>query len=194
MKFMPTVTMLSLVAVVAGCTSSSKVQEMIDASHQDYLSRLKAHEDSIAVLKQSAMAGLEKSSENAKRLDALEKQVAGLTQQMVVVMDLANAAKVISADTTVRVSDLEEKVSLDKEETDKMLARMTDIDKLYEEVLVRQYRAITESARVAIESLKEDGLSASTNAPVRLDEPIEIVAPDTAVPTNISEPASEPLE
>ena len=49
------------------------LQEMIDASQHDYSRQLKTHEDSISVLKQSAMAGLEKSSENAKRLAELEK-------------------------------------------------------------------------------------------------------------------------
>jgi hypothetical protein len=66
---------------------------------------------------------------------------------------------------------------------------MNEIDRLYEEVLIRQYQAIAESANAAIESLREDGFSSSTNAPVRLDDPIEIVAPDTAVPTNVVEPA-----
>ncbi len=188
MKSIQIITLLALVSVITGCATSSKVQEMIDASNHDYSSQLKTHEDSISVLKQSAMAGLEKSSENARRLAELEKRAAALAQQLAVVQDLANASKVISAENTVRVSDLEERVETNKEESDKVVARMTDIDKLYEEVLIRQYQAIADSANAAIETLKEDGFSASTNAPVMLDEPIEIVAPDTAVPTNISEP------
>ena len=192
MKLIYTTISVLLIAVLAGCTSSSQVQEMIDASHRDYTGQLSAHDESISVLKQSAMAGLEKSSENADRLDELEKRLAALIEQMDVVQDLANASKVMSAENTVKISNLEELVAANKEENDKAVARMTGIDKLYEEVLIRQYQAIADSAVAAIESLKEDGFSASTNAPVRLDEPIEIVAPDTAVPTNDAEPVSEP--
>jgi hypothetical protein len=61
---------------------------------------------------------------------------------------------------------------------------MGDIDKLYEEVLIRQFQIISDSAKAAIDSLKADGFSATTNAPVKLDLPIEIVAPDTAAATN----------
>ncbi len=189
MKFIHTITILSLTVVLTGCATSSKVQDMIDASNQDYLTQIKEHEGSITVLKQSAMAGLEKSSENAKQLDELVKRMDALVRKMVVVQDLANASKVMSAANTVKVSDLEERVATHEEENAKVIAQMTEIDKLYEEVLIRQYQAIAESANAAIESLKEDGFSASTNAPVKLDEPIEIVAPDTATPTNGSDPA-----
>lgn len=184
MKVARILSIFGVTAVLAGCTTSSHVQEMIDASHQDYLSQLKVHDDSIAVLKQSAMAGLEKSSDNAQRLAVLEKQMADLSRKMVVVQDLANASKVMSAANTVKVSDLEERVTGNKEETDKTLGRMTAIDKLYEKVLIRQFQEIADSANAAIESLKANGFSATTNAPVKLDKPIEILAPDTTVPTN----------
>ena len=190
MKFVYTTTTFMLAALLAGCASTSQVQEMIDASHQDYSAQLKAHDASISVLKQSAMAGLEKSSDNAERLAELEKKVAALVQQVAVVQDLANASKVMSAENTVKISNLDERVVTHIEENDKVIARMTDIDKLYEEVLIRQYQAIADSANAAIALLKEDGFSASTNAPVKLDEPIEIIAPDTAAPTNIAEPVS----
>ena len=81
------------------------------------------------------------------------------------------------------------------------LAVMRDkavVHKLFEEVLIQQYQMIADSAHTAIESLREHGLSAQTNAPVELDEPIEIVAPDTAALTNEADPDSsmdqEPVE
>lgn len=190
MNFSRILSILGLSVVLAGCTTSSRVQEMIDASNQDYRNQLQKHEDSIAVLKQSAMTGLDKSSKNAERLSALEKQMAGLSRQMVVVQDLANASKVMSAANTVKVANLEEQVASNKEDTDKVIARMTEIDKLYEQVLIRQFQEIADSANSAIEALKADGFSAKTNAPVKLDKPIEIIAPDTTSPTNGSDTMS----
>ncbi|HSR88314.1 MAG TPA: hypothetical protein VLL07_05130 [Pontiella sp.] len=43
MKSWNLIMILSLAAVLSGCTTSSQVQEMIDASHQDYLDRMDAH-------------------------------------------------------------------------------------------------------------------------------------------------------
>lgn len=180
---------LAVVAMLSGCATSSQVQEMIDSAHQDYQGQLASHEESISVLKQSAMTGLEKSSQNAKNIAELDKRLNALVKQVAIVQDLANASKVRSAENTVRLADLKEQVEANKEVSDKAIARMNDIDKLYEEVLIRQYQAIADSASAAIETLKADGFSASTNAPVKLNAPIEIVAPDTAAPTNAAEPA-----
>ena len=55
MKSLNPIIILSLAAVISGCATSSQVQEMIDASHQDYLNRMDAHENSIDVLKKSAI-------------------------------------------------------------------------------------------------------------------------------------------
>ncbi len=176
-----------VVSALTGCVSTTRVQEMIDASKQDSQSRIQAHEDSISVLKQSAVTGLEKSAENARRLAELEVQVAGLNRQIDEIQRLANASKVMSAENTVKVSGLEERISAHKAESDRVISQMTDTDKLYEAVLIRQYEAIAASASAAIESLKEDGVSASAGAPVQLDEPIEIVAPDTTSASHVSE-------
>lgn len=187
MKLLKTTVAVSITAVLAGCATSSQVQEMIDASHRDYQQQLETNQNSIAVLKQSAMTGLEKSSDNATRLDSLEKQVADLAHQMVVAQDLANASKVISAANTVKVSNLEDQFTIHEEQSARDISRMTDIDELYEKVLIRQFQDIADSADAAIAALKVDGYSASTNAPVKLDTPIVIVAPDTTAPTNSSE-------
>jgi len=182
-----------MAAVLAGCATSSQVQEMIDASHKDYSAQVKAHTDSIAILKKSAVTGLEKSSDNAERLAELEKRIEALIKQAAIIQDLANASKVMSAENTVKISNLADRVASNQEESGKMFARLNEIDRLYEEVLILQYQAIVDSASAAIESLKADGFSASTNAPVKLNDPIEIVAPDTTAPTNVSEPVIQSI-
>ena len=184
MKSLNTVIFLSLAAVLSGCATSSKVQDMIDASHRDYLNRMEAHENTIVVLKKSAMAGLEKSKENAAQIQELQTRMDAVLKQMTVVQRNADASKLMSASNTVKVDELDEFMTDYQEKTDKIIARMEDIDKLYEKVLIRQFQSISDSARAAIDSLEADGFSATTNAPVKLNLPIEIVAPDTAAATN----------
>lgn len=188
MNFFKSITFLGLVATLSGCATSSSVQEMIDAANMDYRTQLRSHEESLDVLRQSAKAGLEKSSQNAVSLKEVEEQMAQINRQMVIVQDLANASKVMSAANTVKVSELGEQLRTYKEENDEIIERMTEIDKLYEEILLRQFQEIADSANAAIASLQENGFSASTNAPVLLDELFEIDPPDTTVPTNIAEP------
>jgi hypothetical protein len=183
MKSLFNAALLGLVVVLTGCATSSKVQEMIDTSHQDYLNRMETHENTIGVLKKSAMAGLEKSKENAARVKELQTQLDAVLKQMTVVQRNADASKLMSASNTVKLDELDEFMTNYQEKTDKMIVRMSDIDKLHEEVLVQQFEIISESAKAAIDSLKADGFSATTNAPVKLDLPIEIVAPDTASAT-----------
>jgi chromosome segregation ATPase len=181
--------LLGLVFILTGCATSSQVQEMIDASHRDYLDRMDAHENSIDVLKKSAMAGLEKSKENAAQLQTLQIQLDDVLKQMTIVQRNADASKLMSASNTVKVDELDEFMTDYQEKTDKIIARKGDIDKLYEEVLIQHYQLLLDSAKAAIDALKADGFSATTNAPVKLDLPIEIVAPDTAAATN-----TEPME
>lgn len=181
-NIMPLAAALSV--MLAGCTTSSRVQEMIDAANLDNTTRLAAHDDSIDVLRQSAKASLEKSSDNARRLDELESRVEQLTRQVAVVQDQANASKVMSSANTVKLSELEEKVSRFKEDSSKTLSRMVEVDRLYEEVMIRQFEEIAKSAAAAIQTLRADGLTATTVAPVKLDDPIEILAPSPVVPAN----------
>lgn len=166
--------------IVSGCATSSQVQEMIDASHRDYLTMAESHEASIDVLKKSAMTGLEKSKENSELLAAIRVELDDVKAQMKVVQGYADASKVMSAANTVKVANLEESVQANKEAVDAAIRQLEDIDKLYEEVMIRHYQLIVDSASAAVEALMEDGATASTNAPVKLDKPIEIVAPDTS--------------
>ena len=75
MKSLNPIMILSLAAVLSGCATPSNVQEMIDASHRDYLDRMDRHENSIDVLKKSAMAGLEKSKENATQVQEIQTRL-----------------------------------------------------------------------------------------------------------------------
>ena len=184
MKSLNPVIILSLAAMLSGCATSSNVQEMIDASDRDYLDRMDAHENSIDVLKKSAMAGLEKSKENAEKLQTQQTQLDDVLKQMTIVQRNADASKLMSAANTVKVDEIDEFMTDYQEKTDKIIARKGDIDKLYEEVLIQHYQLLMDSAQAAIEALRADGFSATTNAPVELDLPIEIVAPDTAAATN----------
>ena len=183
MKIIYSGTVLAITLGLTGCVSSSKVQEMIDTSNQDSRNRTDAHEASIDVLKQSAMAGLEKSKANAITLDQLQKELDTATTQLKIIQGYAEASKVLSAANTVKVADLEVLMTENQDRVDATTERLEEIDKLYEEILVGHYQAIVDSATAAIESLKEEGWSANTNAPVNLAEPIEIVAPNTAPAT-----------
>ena len=182
---------MGLAVMLSGCTTANQVQQMIDASHQNYQSQLQAQQESIDVLKKSAMTSLETGVDNSDRLAEIERQIDNMITQMIIVQDLANASKVISAANTVKVADLEDRVSSHIESNAKDIARMSDLDRLYENVLIRQFRAISASANAAIDALNAKGYSATTNVPINLDEPMVITAPDTApmIPTNESSAA-----
>lgn len=175
--------------LVAGCTTSSKVQEMIDANHRDYQSRADAHEASIGVLKQSAVAGLEKARKNSEMLVEVNSQLESITAQLRVIQGYAEASKVMSAANTVKVADLDNELKTFMETDAELKQRMKKIDELYERVMISHYQEIVNSASAAITALKEDGWQGSTNAPVKIDKPIEIVAPDTSVVTS-AQPAT----
>ena len=175
---------LATTLILAGCASTSKVQEMIDASHRDYLNRADAHEESIDVLKKSAMTGLETSKENAEKIAEIQVNLDEASSRLKIIQGYAEASKVMSAANTVKVADLEDAMLTNQELTDATTKKLAEIDKLYEEVMITHYQTIVDSATAAIESLQENGAIASTNAPVRIDEPIEIVAPDTAPEVN----------
>lgn len=188
MKAVLSILVLVLAAMLAGCTTSSKVQEMIDASQRDYLSRAESLQVSVDVLKKSSIAGLEMGKKNTGTIKKLQAELQKSLQHMKVLQGYAEASKIMSAANTVKVAELEEAANRNQENVEQTTERLTEMDKLYEEVMVENFTAIAESANDAIEAIKAGGWSASTNTPVLLNEPIEIVAPDTsAVVTNSSE-------
>lgn len=194
MKAAYSIALAGLAMVVAGCATSSQVQEMIDASHRDYLTQAESHDASIEVLKKSAMTGLEKSQENSEMLVALQTRMDEAITQQKTIQGYAEASKVMSAANTVKVAELEEELRTNAESDAENQERLTTIDKLYESVMIAHYQMIADSANAAIESLKADGVAANTNAPVNLDEPIEIVAPDTTSPPATNAPTAIPAE
>ena len=187
MKTIQYITLCALAAVLSGCVTTSKVEEMIAASQQDQSSKVDSHEASIDVLKQSAVAGLEKSKENAVTIETLKAQLADLRNQIKVNKGYAEASKVMSAANTVKVAELDQTLRANTEADEETKRLLTEIDKLYEAVMMAHYQMIADSATAAVESLKADGWASGTNAPVAIDAPIEIVAPATE-PTNAPAP------
>ncbi|MDZ8118031.1 hypothetical protein [Pontiella agarivorans] len=192
MKTTLIVTVLGTTVLLCGCASTSKVQEMIDANQQDYTNRLDAHEASIDVLKKTSMASLEKAKANAALLDEIQAELVKMNQQMKVNKGFAEASKVMSAANTVKVAELDEHLTQNTQADEEARERLMEIDRLYEGVMITHYEKIVESASEAIELLKSEGWTGSTNAPVAIDEPIEIIAP-TAVPSS-NAPGDEPLD
>ncbi len=178
-----------MVFLLNGCMSADKVQGMIDASGRDYSDRLDAHDSSIDVLRQSSMAVLEQSKAHAALLESIQAELVKMNQQIKVNKGYAEASKVMSAANTVKVAELDEALKLNTQTDAETKERLMEFDKLYEGVMISHYQKILDSAAEAIELLKNDGWVGSTNAPVNIDQPIEIVAPAAVPPTN--RPAAE---
>lgn len=191
MKALLIVALVGTVAMISGCATNKSVQEAIDANQQDFLTQIESHEASIEVLKKSAMAGLEKSKENAELLKAQQAQLDEIKKKLMTIQGYAEASKVMSAANTVKVSELEDALEQNTAADAETKQTLSTIDKLYEGVMIDHYQMIADSASGAIERLKASGWHASTNAPVDLDEPIEIVAPDTSAPTATNTPSGE---
>lgn len=180
MKPVFTIAMAGMCVLVAGCTTSSKVQEMIDASHRSDLDKSAAHEASIDVLKQSSVVALNQGKVNAEAVAELKQQLVEISATMKTVKGYADAAKLLSADNTVKLASLENAMAANKDAVDAALEKLNLIDKLYEDVLIKQYKLIAESASAAVEALQAEGVRALDDAPIAIGQPIEIVAPDTS--------------
>jgi hypothetical protein len=176
---------IAVVAVlISGCTTSSQVQEMIDAAHRDYTEKSKAHDASLDVLRKSALASLEKSRQNGEMLTALQKKFEATLAEVKVFRGNSDAAKVMSAANTVKVANLEETVQDYRELVDETLAKLAEIDHLYEGAMIQHFQAVADSANTAVAVLLEGGVTSTNGNGSGLAEPIEIVAPDTSVPSN----------
>ena len=170
----------ALALVLAGCTTSSQVQEIIDQTHRDYLEQSGAHEASIEVLKQSSMAALERSKKNSESIAALSVDMQEVLERIKVVQGYADASKVMSAANTVKVSDFEHELEVFRETLETTHARMLEVDAIQEEVAIRHYQSIVDAACRAIDTLKANGLGATNQVSATLEDPIEIIAPDTS--------------
>jgi hypothetical protein len=180
MKVRYSLAFLGFSALLAGCATSSQVQEMIDVSHRDYLTKVEAHEATIDVLKKSAMTGLEKSKGNAAQLAELQVTMQQVLGELKIVKGYAEASKLMSAANTVNLNSLDVRLNANEKQDKAMKEELSAFDRLYESVLLGHYQMVADSANAAIEALKAEGMLASSNAPVNLDEPIEIVAPATS--------------
>ena len=181
MKSLKLIAVLGMAAVVSGCTTSSQVKEMIDTSYREQTDRIDSHEGSIDVLKTSAMTSLEKGKENAALLLQLQALLADQSKQVKMNKGLSEASSVMSAANTVKAAELDQLLKANTVSDEETEERLIEIDKLYERVLISHYQLIADSARRAIEDLQSSGWTGSSNAPVQIDQPIEILAP-TATP------------
>lgn len=186
MKPTYSIPLLGLFVLTAGCTTSSKVQQMIDASHRDYLKTTQAHTSSINVLKQSSVTLLEQNEQQEDTLVSLQKQLDAALAQLKPMQGNAEAAKVMSAANTVKVAELSDAVLANQEAINETAEKMNTIDHLFEEVMIRHFQNIADSASAAIAALQADDVAATNGASTGLAEPIEIVAPDTSAPTNMT--------
>ena len=186
MKTISTIAMAGTLALVAGCTTSSQVQEMIDAANRDSSDKSAAHEASIDVLRKSSMAALEKGLGNAEAVAALQRQMQETTVALETVKRYAEAAKLMSAANTVKVADLVDAMVANKEDLDESIAQLRADDTVFKEVMTRHYKMMAENAEAAIETLRAEGGDAENGEPIAMGEPIEIVAPDTTATTDAS--------
>ena len=184
MNVIPSAAVLSLVLVLSGCATSTQVQEMIDASRQDYLKRSDSHTASIDLLKKSSIAALEKNKANAAAIAELNAELDSAQAQLKLIRGYADAAKIMSAANTVKVADLEDAIEAFKETVEKNIGQLDDIDNLYEKVMLDHYQTIVDSTTQAMHALKMNGVGSSNDAPVELSAPIEIIAPDTSAAAN----------
>lgn len=188
MKTVFSIAMAGFCVLVAGCATSSQVQEMIDASYRETLEKSAEHDASINVLKQSAVTALEQNKEQADALAELQKQQKETLAAFKVMQGNAEAAKVMSAANTVKVAALETAVNENNKAIDESIANMAAIDDLYQEVMIGHYQMVADSANAALSALIADeeepapveAVAETNNVPMDLAEPIEIVAPDTS--------------
>ncbi len=189
MKILNAMLTCGLIITLAGCATSSKVQEMIDASQQDFLKKSTQNADSINVLKKTAKDSLEKDSEHTSIMRDLKQQQEEAMAVLKSLQAAVEAAKVMSASSVVTMSEMKETVGGNKVSMDTQFERMHAIDDLYEKVMLTHFQMIADSANSAIASLQADNKPDEADTviqrkPISLDELIEIVPPDTSVTTN----------
>lgn len=175
-----------LVIVLAGCATSSQVQEMIDASQRDFLQKSEENSASVDVLKQAAKASLEKDREHAAVMQELRKQLAEATAALETVTAMAEATKLVSAGSVVEIAELKGALEGNKTVLDVYIEKMRQNDELYTRVLSDYFRQEADRANASLASLQaaDEGDAPIQREPIALGEPIEIVAPDTSAPTN----------
>jgi hypothetical protein len=191
MKILNAMLASGMVIALAGCATSSQVQEMIEASQNDFLKKSAENASSIRVLKQTAKVSIEKDSEHAATMLELKQQQAEATAVLKSLQAAVDAAKLMSASSVVTMSEMKETFGGNKATMDAHIERMQAIDDLYEKVMLAHFQQIADSANAAMASLEADNKPDEADAliqrtPISLDEPIEIIPPDTSGPTNVA--------
>ena len=189
MKIFKVGTTLGLAAALAGCATSSKVQEMIDASERDFLQKSEKNASSITILKQTAKASIEKNREQAETIRELTLQLTEAEEALATLRESVEAAKVLTASSVVKTSELKDAVDASRTSMEGRLESLGGVDELYEKVLIAHFQAVADSANAAIATLEADNRPDVVEAPgerdpILIDKPIEIIAPDTSTPTN----------
>ena len=174
---------------LTGCTTSTQVQRMIDASQQDFLKKSNENAASIDVLKQTAKASLENDNKHAATLRKLQRQQAEASAALNTMAENLEAMKVMAASSVVRMSELQEAIDGNKTVMDVYIEKMRANDQLYEKVLTEYFQKLAKSANASLEALQSSNQLGAVKVPVKrkpipMAEPIEIEAPDTSKPTN----------
>lgn len=190
MKYLKIGFAFSLIILASGCTTTSRVQEMIDASQQDFLRSSDANATSIAILQKTAKLSLEQAKEQSQKMEVLqqqfvknEKALGRTVKALNALAESVEASQVLSASNILKMSELTEAVAGNKSVIDVQVEKMLLIDELYEEVMIGYYRQVARNALLAVASLEADNKPNDTKkvarVPVSLTDPIEIKAPNT---------------
>ncbi len=177
-----------LMLTLAGCATSSQVQEMIGASQQDFLKKSKKNATAIDALNQAAKASLEKDEEHAVAMQSLQKQLTETATALELVSTTAEATKLLLAGSVVKISKMQEAIDGNKTVMDVYIEKMRENDALYEKVLTEHFRQLADNANALLAELQASSEPAAKPSiqrdPIPVAEPIEIIAPDTSSATN----------
>ena len=182
MKTLFTIVTGSMLLMVWGCATSSKVQEMIDTSHQESLNKSAQYEPSISLLKKSASTVLAQNRAQEQKIEELRKELADAFKTIQALQHNAEAAKVMSAANTIKVADLEATSTDAQKLLAANIARMLTVDEVYRNVMLEHFQQIADNANAAIADLKiglEPPSTTPAKKPANFGESLEIVVPDT---------------
>ncbi len=191
MNMQNTLLAAGLMLALAGCTTSSQVQEMINASQQDFLKKSNENAASIDLLTQKANASLENDSQHAATIKELQKQLVDALMAQNTLSNNLEAVKVMAASSVVQMSELQEAIDGNKTVMDVYIEKMRANDQLYEKVLTEYFRQIAENANASLTALQSTNVLGEVDSvvqrkPIPMAKPIEIEAPDTSEPTPVT--------
>ncbi|HEY5652898.1 MAG TPA: hypothetical protein VIR63_00820 [Pontiella sp.] len=179
MKSVSLVAVSGLAMLLASCTTSSKVQEMINTSNRKIIQRTEQQEKIVRQLELSVENSGAVLKELTKVLEQDRSRLAHIEDALEKSHGYAEQAKVMSAENMVKVANLQDELRTAVKDFNTVADQLVRVDRLYESAMMKHYQAMIESANAAVEALKAEGWGSTTNSPAALDEPMEIFAPDT---------------